>query len=740
MRCLLLLTFLSSPALAAQEPAPPNFADHVAPLLRENCLSCHKGSRARNGLDLRTAQGILKGGSSGPAVVPGDPEGSLLYQVMVHAREPYMPPDEPPLETDVTDVIEAWIAGGARANATDTGAPSAPAGPTFVAPPKVGEAVLPEGVSTQPVWWSEHSDTINALAASPTAPLVAVSGHRQVALYRIPEGELMGVLPFPEGEITSLRFAASGAVLVSAGGRGADLGLAVGWDVRSGARVFALGEEPDVALDADVTVDHGLVALGGPDRVVRSYSARSGELLYELTPHTDWVTSVAFSPDGVLLATGDRAGGVFVWEALTGREFHALPAQRGPVTSLSWRADSMLLAIGGDDGRVRSFEMERGGRVREFRVHDGVLAMQLLGSGSGVSAGRDGRARLWREDGKRTEDFEGMTGVVTAVCATFDEQHVVAGDFAGNVHVYSVSDGKQPIRALRPNPRTDEERAIPASEAALPVLEAAAEALDQAVTSATERLTSAGEALTAATAAAEPVLSRVAPARAALDGARSALAGAEAALARYTGPQAEKDVQVEQLLDRARALELLATEARSRVDEALSRSVRAEEATLLAADDAGRAVLQEAQDVAEQLLAGALAQAQLAAAHAAEARLAGEVARVTAESWREVSAPSRTALARARDEEQARAEELRRFEGEARVAEEALQQATGEEVAARDALGSVREGAAEARRSVETGRQAIVDARAAWDDLHEKLIASGGLVPQAPGEGPGTLR
>ena len=66
------------------DDAPPNFADHVSPVLRENCVSCHRGSRARNGLDLRSVKSILKGGSAGPAVVPGDSSGSLLYQVIAH--------------------------------------------------------------------------------------------------------------------------------------------------------------------------------------------------------------------------------------------------------------------------------------------------------------------------------------------------------------------------------------------------------------------------------------------------------------------------------------------------------------------------------------------------------------------------------------------------------------------------------------------------------------------------------
>lgn len=435
------LLLLAVPVLAQEDAAPPNFADHVEPILREHCFACHRGSRARNGLDLRSVRRIRKGGSSGAAVSPGDPEGSLLFQVIARTREPYMPPDEPPLEPELLAVIEAWIAGGARATAEDQGAAAEPAGPTYVPPPKVGTAVLPAGVPTQPVWWSERADTITALAASPTAPLVAVGGHRQVALYSVPGAELLGVLPFPEGEVHGLRFAASGAVLVVAGGRGADRGLAVGFDVAGGERVFELGDEPDVALDADVTVDHRVVALGGPDRVVRAYSARSGELLYALEEHTDWVTAVAFSPDGVLLATGDRAGGVFVWEALTGREFHALPAGVGPVTSLSWRADSMLVAVGGDEGRVETYEMQRGRRVRRFGKHGGVLDLQLLASGDGVSVGRDGRARLWQENGREHRNFPAVRGPATAVCATHDGAFVVVGDFGGNVRAFP-ADGK----------------------------------------------------------------------------------------------------------------------------------------------------------------------------------------------------------------------------------------------------------------------------------------------------------
>lgn len=58
---------------------PLNFEDTVAPLFAARCTSCH-GAAAIEGLDLTSYAGTMAGGNSGPAVIPDDPEGSLLIQ------------------------------------------------------------------------------------------------------------------------------------------------------------------------------------------------------------------------------------------------------------------------------------------------------------------------------------------------------------------------------------------------------------------------------------------------------------------------------------------------------------------------------------------------------------------------------------------------------------------------------------------------------------------------------------
>ena len=130
------------------------------------------------------------------------------------------------------------------------------------------------------------------------------------------------------------------------------------YDVKTGKRVFEVGDELDVVLAADINEDHTRIALGGPGRVVRIYSTADGSLVHEIRKHTEWIYALEFSPDGVLLATADRNGGMFVWEAETAREYQNLAGHKG-----------------GDHRRELAGRLERAGQ-RQRRRHD-----QAVGNG-----------------------------------------------------------------------------------------------------------------------------------------------------------------------------------------------------------------------------------------------------------------------------------------------------------------------------------------------------------------------
>src|SRR5262245_41251946 len=86
----------------------------VRPILAGTCVKCHGAKKASGGLRLDSREAMLKGGDSGPAVVPGDPSSSLLVQAVRREDEALeMPPDDP-LPESVRADLAAWVASGAR--------------------------------------------------------------------------------------------------------------------------------------------------------------------------------------------------------------------------------------------------------------------------------------------------------------------------------------------------------------------------------------------------------------------------------------------------------------------------------------------------------------------------------------------------------------------------------------------------------------------------------------------------
>ncbi len=93
------------------------FEKHIRPILVENCYSCHS-SKAEKGikgsLNLETRDSLLKGGESGVAIVPGNPESSLLVKAVRYGDESLqMPPKNRKLSDEAIHHLEAWVRMGA---------------------------------------------------------------------------------------------------------------------------------------------------------------------------------------------------------------------------------------------------------------------------------------------------------------------------------------------------------------------------------------------------------------------------------------------------------------------------------------------------------------------------------------------------------------------------------------------------------------------------------------------------
>ncbi len=104
----------ASPVLArADDPRETFFELHVRPVLVNDCFTCHGGKKTCGGLAVGSREALLQGGDRGPAIVPDDPDRSLLVQAIRRTHDEVKMPPKKRLPEPVVAAIARWIADGA---------------------------------------------------------------------------------------------------------------------------------------------------------------------------------------------------------------------------------------------------------------------------------------------------------------------------------------------------------------------------------------------------------------------------------------------------------------------------------------------------------------------------------------------------------------------------------------------------------------------------------------------------
>jgi hypothetical protein len=172
--------------LAAPAPGTVEFFEvKIRPLLANKCYSCHTDAKL-GGLRLDSRDAVLKGGKTGPAIIPGKPEESLLIQAVARRHERLkMPPSDPLGETEVAD-LAAWVKSGAVwPDASPAAAPKAD-----------GYKISPE----RRAFWSFQP------IRKPAAPAVKNSGWGRGAIdgFVLAKLEQQGLSPVEQADRTTL--------------------------------------------------------------------------------------------------------------------------------------------------------------------------------------------------------------------------------------------------------------------------------------------------------------------------------------------------------------------------------------------------------------------------------------------------------------------------------------------------------------------------------------------------------
>jgi RNA polymerase sigma factor (sigma-70 family) len=333
-------------------------------------------------------------------------------------------------------------------------------------------AISADGKAVMTFWGGAH--TFDLWDAAAGKPLLALPGHRHW--------------------LTSLAFTDDGRTLFSAAGI-SDLALAV-WDVRTGARLGQLGDNPNGVQGLALSPDGKLLAACGYsdntirlwdaaarkevrtfkghtsvivsvawsadgktlvsgsqyDKTIRLWDAEGGRERRVIKANQDWPADVALSPDGKVIAAGGyQDGTVRRWSAATGKELRPLPGPPGIVYTVAFSPDGAALAAAGTSGDFHLYDAATGRLLRRWAAQAGWVG-QLAFAADGrslVSGDSDGSVRLWEVGtGEERACFKGHEGSVRAVAFSRDGRRVASGSEDTSVLVWDVTGGARPDAAL----------------------------------------------------------------------------------------------------------------------------------------------------------------------------------------------------------------------------------------------------------------------------------------------------
>jgi len=701
---------------AGEEPIPiaelkrdssVDFEKEVLPILRRNCLACHNSTKKEGGLVLETPQTILKGGSSGPAVVPGKPlESNLLLQAS-RRQESYMPPPKNdvgarPLTSEELGLIQLWIAQGA-----------------------VGTV----GKASESIAWQPLPPGLNAIyAISMTADglFVAAARANQVFIYHVPSGREVGRLTDPKllemglynrpgvadlDMIQSLAFSTDGQFLVTGGYRTAKL-----WKREQQVRLAEFPKAESSVTALAVAPDGRWIVRGELSGRLQILDASTHQLLASANDGMARVTAVSIAPDSSQCVSVGEDKTLRVWN----RDGSAAGAVTAPAVlrDVVWLNSGWIVAAG-EDHQIYAWQAARvvtqaGGAdaptPRTLSGHSqAVTCLARLSDTQVLSGSADGTLRVWDVgEGNAIRQINHGQPVVD-VAVSGDGQLWASASIEGkNIKVWNAADGAM-VRELRGDHRTIWNAEVAARAAALAqrLVEVATADVNQAkervkseeanLKQVDEERKKAAEELAKKTEAAkEPVAKK--------EAAEKELAAVRAAI---TQAEEQKPKAAEALAATQKAEQEAQTRANA-ANDALAAAVKAVEGATAELQSAKKA-LDEQPDNADLQAAVKAAEEKLAKAE--QAKKEAEQAKASAD---EALAQARKAAGQAAEELKKIEESLAAAQKQLKPAEEKLaqltpaaQKALDEQTAAQRALESAERAAQRAQEALERAKQEI---------------------------------
>jgi uncharacterized protein with WD repeat len=407
-----------------------SFSKQVAPIFQTKCAGCHSKTANMGGFVLTDFESLLKGGSHGVAVLPGNGGESRMIKMLEGSIQPRMPMGGQ-LEEQEIATIRLWIDQGAK---VDQGSVQMDAlhEPEI---PKIKPAV-------------RVSPEVGAVGFSPDGALIAAGTYGSVIFFEASTGRRLGELSGIAETVRSLAFSPDGRYFATGAGRPGQAGEIKVWETGSAFWskpasqtihahrdcVYAVVFSPNSKTLASTSYDH-MIYLWDPS---------TGKEIKPLKEHTDAVFDLAFSPDGKWLASGGADRTVKIWDTASGRRIHTLGSSTDGVNTIAFHPSGKWIAASGFDKTIRVWDLSKEEPVELFSViahEEPVLRLTFSPDGQTlVSSSWDKSIKVWNaRTMEQTRLIPSQPDWVLAMQFSPDGKKLVLGRYDGSVSVYETT-------------------------------------------------------------------------------------------------------------------------------------------------------------------------------------------------------------------------------------------------------------------------------------------------------------
>lgn len=426
-------------AVAAE---PVSFRNEIAPILLENCTSCHGPKKAEGGYRLDSFVQLQKAGDSG--ILPlAKPQGAspasqtnpvdannhpeLLRRLVTTVASERMPAEREALNSQAIELISRWQAEGSKFDGED------PQLPLFELVPAKTYPAAPENYRT--------ALPITAIGFTPDGSQVIAAGYHELTVWDAAGGKLVRRVGNLPERIQSMDWSSDQKTLAVAGGSPGHIGEVrlVNWE--SGQVTKSFGRASDIVQVVRFQLAGNLIATGNSDGTVRWYDLSDSHLVRSVASHADIVNDIAWSPDGKRLASAsrDKTAKVFIVE--NAELVATYSAHADTVTGICFNdGDKEVTTIGGDK-KLHRWQIEDGKNLAKTDLAGLPTRLHRSGANLLISLNSKSLQQVELATSKMVRKQDGHSGWITSVASHTASGRVASGGLDGEIRLWKLEDG-----------------------------------------------------------------------------------------------------------------------------------------------------------------------------------------------------------------------------------------------------------------------------------------------------------